>query len=563
MLWQRKFRRSGGTLLACWTLSVPLFVASLMSAFDAVVLADDIPVTDGKTANRARTDREIWSQKISLNMQNAPLREVLQQIAKTAGVPLQLDAEALKESDIDLNRINHVMLTNVELNYALVSLMWRQRPFFAAPLTEVRDGVLFITTDLSQQARIKQALPAWLQEIYDNHKIRAELNRDRQIISLHVYRPLTDELLAQISTLTKLRDFEIHGDAQFTATGATAFAKMVSLERLKVSSSQAPADLPNLWDLVLGKLSELETLCSLELSETGISDQGIAAVCRRGQLTSLRLYQEGRLTDVAMESIASQSHLKQLDLTSYVGTQFGRMHFSQEATRLLQNLEELETLSLPGHDFTSDMFEFPKLKSLLISGSRFQAADAANIARCSELASLDLSYSHIDDNAFKWLADHPKLSRLVIRSRGITDDAFAPLKRISKLKHIHLWTSGLTDRSLEHFTAMTSLAHLSFNWGTNSFKREGITGLADSVSLKSLELRIIPQSGGLSGGLIGISAKEPDFASPVTLVLPENGARPQLPAYDRDRLPFDINPVVAALPMVHVTVTHDEFFGGK
>ena len=54
------------------------------------------------------------------------------------------------------------------------------------------------------------------------------------------------------------------------------------------------------------------------------------------KLTALSLYQEGRLTDAALESIGKLTRLKSLSLTSYVATQqLGRMRFSVAGIRYL------------------------------------------------------------------------------------------------------------------------------------------------------------------------------------------------------------------------------------
>lgn len=547
-------------------LSTFLCVLSVESALESPSRAEDRRVCDVPADVQTPSDSEVLSRKISLNVQNVPLSEVLQQIAKLANFKLKIDTEALKEAQISLDRINNVSITNIELQTALTMVMWQQQQSFsgalisfAPPHVEVRDGVMVVSTWSARSGRLKQKLPTWLQAIHDDHKIQVELNRDQEVVSLRLYRPVTDELLGQITTLTKLRVLEIHGGAEFTADAVPGFAKLSALERLQVSSSAAANDSPNLWDLVLEQLGKLESFRSIDMAESGVSDAGIAAICRHGQLTSIRFYQEGRVTDLALEAIANQTHLKRLDLTSYVGTSLGRMQFSRDAVSLLKDLDELESLDLPGHNFDSDLFDFPHLRSLRINGSLFQAADAANIARCPELQSLDLSYLQIDNNSLQWLADHPKLGRLHIRCHGIRDEAFASLRKTSRLTHIHLWTSGLTDRSLEHFATMPSLADLSLNWGTNSFTTDGIKGLADSASLKSLELRIIPQS----GGFIGVNTEPPDLNTPVTIILPKPVTRPKLRDEERKRLPFDIDPVVDTLSKIQVSVTHDEFFGLK
>jgi hypothetical protein len=309
-----------------------------------------------------------------------------------------------------------------------------------------------------------------------------------------------------------------------------------------------------LADTILENIAGLESLRSLELIESGTTNEGIRHLNELGQLTRLRIYQEGLLTDAALLSIVRHKHLKSLDLTSYVGTQsLGQMHFTSAGTLRLSRLKELENLNLSGHELSPELFQFAHLKSLIISGHEFDPELAEAIANCRELTSLDLFFDLIWDGSFARLASLSNLSSISLRCRVITDDAVALFQQLPKLTSVRLWTRGLSDQALVHLSKVDTLNSLCLTWAKNNYTLDGLKELNQLPHLKHLDLQIIP----MSGGIDGIEFPKPDDKPPTRIVLGSPLQRPSIPESQRKRIRLDLDALFEALPRTRIDVTYD------
>ncbi|WP_162130517.1 leucine-rich repeat domain-containing protein [Schlesneria paludicola] len=471
-------------------------------------------------------------------------------VAEIGGVEIAFDTPALEDAKLDLDRLQNVSITDVEFGSSIKQILMRQRRFSVIYKVQSTDNSILITTMKAVKERAKQRLPKWIHEYFDSPKLRIFSDDDGNVVSLSDYGVLNDKALAKFSVLSTLRGIQFEGAPQFTVEGLSHLSKLTNLERLSASFSSQSAN--ELGDATLRSISEIESLRELNLSECGVTDEGLKSLEKLPNLTHLSIYQEGRLTDAALSTIAKLKHLKVLTLTTHVGTPLGRMHFSESATNQLIALTELEHLDLSGHDVSTDLLNFPRLKSLRINRNQFDDDLAKAIAKCRELTHLDVSCSEMTDTALEHLRPLPSLTQLHIRAEEISDNAIAHLKLFPNLASVTLHTAELTDKSLEYLSQTASLTKLDLNWATNHFSRHGLEQLANLPNLETLELRIIPFQG---GGLKLIrDAKEPEI---LTTILPRPQTYPILSEEDRERVDIDLDSLALQIPLARIIPLHD------
>ncbi|MBC8114171.1 MAG: PD40 domain-containing protein, partial [Candidatus Saccharimonas sp.] len=447
---------------------------------------------------------EVFARTVSLDAKEMPLRKALAELARAARVPLKLDEPALAEAKLDLNAPVTVTITDEALSVALLRLIdWNAHQ---GVYRELRGGALFLTTIEAAKERTKRVLPDWLKPISDQQRLHATIDGDNQIVAISAGEALTDELLARLKSLPKLHELSISGTTKLTPAGLAHLAELTELEKLSLSGFNETED--GLADVALKHIVGLKSLRELRLRESWVTDAGIQLLEGMPQLTLLEIYQEGRLTDGAIASIAKLKRLKYLSLTCYVGTKrWGFMRFSPEALRQLSVLQELKVLTLPGQTVPADFFlEFPGLTSLDLQGEFVTDATAERIAQRRALNSLSLSRTRITDEGWKKLATLPELRRLSLTREKITDDGIAHLKALPRLNHLELRTGSLTDEALGHLAEIKSLTQLdlwgggsTFGGGGSDFTVVGLQQLKGLPKLRTLWLTNLNDRGSYAG----------------------------------------------------------------
>jgi acetyl esterase/lipase len=441
---------------------------------------------------------------VSLIANGMPLRDAYAALGRQAGVPLALDEKALVDAGLDLDAPVTISINQESLGEAvggLIQLMNKGR--FTGAFREIHGGTLVISTIVARQEHIKQQLPVWLKPFY-NRGLLADVDDAGNVVSITAGGVVTDELLAQLATLPRLRQLEFGSTKDLTEAGLAHLAKLSELEKLGLSYINQGR---GLGDEAIRAITGLKGLRDLSLRECGTTDAGVRMLEGMQQLARLELRQEGRLTDAALVSVGKLTGLKHLDLSSYVATEgYGWMRFSAEGIRHLAGLRELEELHLVGHAVPSDALVFDRLTSLSLGGPSVDDACAARIASCRDLRSLTLVYTDISDAGMQHLAALAELTRLQLDSRVVTDDGIAYLKALKKLSHVNLRATQVTHESLAHLAEIKTLTRLDLH---GSGHPGSVTGTLFSIEqvkrLKELpKLRTLWLTNLRAGGYIGL-----------------------------------------------------------
>jgi hypothetical protein len=448
-----------------------------------------------------RKPEEIFSRIVSLTAKAMPLKDALSAVARAARVELRLEAAALKEVGLDVEKPVTVTIRDEPLGGALGCLIpWEKHQ---GALRAKRGGKLVITTLQAYQAEIERHLPEWLKAHY-NRGLLASLDDDGNVVSITAGAVMSDELLGKLKALPKLRELDIGATRSITPAGMKGLAGLSSLQKL--TAYGLSHDGKGLGDAVIQSVVGLKSLRELHLNQCGTTDAGLRLLEAMPQLTLLDVCAEPRLTDAAIASIARLKRLKSLSLNSYVGTGDGWMRFSADALRSLAGLRDLEHLHLVGQAVAPETLTFPRLRSLSLGAASVGDACAARIAEGRRLQALDLVYTAISDEGLRTIAGLPDLRRLNLDSHVVTDAGIKHLRRLQELQHVSLRASRLTDEALRHLAGIKTLTrvdlHGSGEPGANAgtcFTIAGVQRLKALPNLRTLWLTNVEAAGGFLG----------------------------------------------------------------
>jgi beta-lactamase regulating signal transducer with metallopeptidase domain len=464
------------------------------------VRGEDLP--DRAHADRvALTPADIFSRKVSMTANEVPLKDALVAVARAAEIELQLEAAALKEVGLDVEKPVTMTIKDEPLDEALGTLInWEKYP---GALRMIRSGKLIITTLQAYQAEIERHLPKWL-KVHYNHGLVASLDDDHNVVSITAGEAMSDQLLGKLKTLPKLRELHIETTKLITPAGLKGLAELPSLQKLTVFSLSH--DGKGLGDTILQSIVGLESLRELHVHQCGTTDAGARLLEAMPQLTLLDVSAEPRMTDAAIASVAKLKRLKSLSLNSYVGTEDGWMRFSAGALRSLTGLRDLEHLHLVGQPISPEVLAFPRLQSLSLGTASVDDTCTDRIAECRQLQALDLVYTQITDLGLRKIADLPDLRRLNLDSYVVTDSGIEHLTRLPKLQHISLRASRLTDEALQHLARIKTLTRIDLHGSGEPgvkagkcFTIAGVERLKALPNLRTLWLTNVEAAGGYLG----------------------------------------------------------------
>lgn len=320
--------------------------------------------------------------------------------------------------------------------------------------------------------------------------VLASLPRLRSI-ALRDIEPFTSEHLKQLGQLRCLAAIEVSGDlgeagySQIDDSGLAGLSSLKSLRELKLRSygSAKPCQIT---DEGIRSVAGLTRLTTLNFESQSFDGSGFSVLQNCPELSGLELY-KCSVTSEGLKSLESVPQLSYLSLSeTQVDSDFGEVLGKLPNLRSLllsdTKIEDqffenwsppphLELLSVNGTNLTGTAISSiaynppPHLRSLTLSETELDSNSAQGMAKLTNLTSLDLDKTKIDDRFFenwgppphleelsvngtnltntaiKLIADNPppRLEDLSLKEiEGITKNCLADLKRIKTLKRISL-----------------------------------------------------------------------------------------------------------------------------
>lgn len=218
----------------------------------------------------------------------------------------------------------------------------------------------------------------------------------------------------------------------------TFFPELKSLTCNSVSDSQL-AD--------VGKLRLLERL---DLSQTGIGDEGVGHLRSLRLVSTLILSGNPRITGATMQCLTSMQQLRQLDLSgtsvddegarqlaalqSLYELDLSAARVTDEGVRRLCSLKQLRCLRLHGNDISDDallgLAALPELSTLTLGSRRVTNEGLSTLARSDSIRYLMVSGCTISDAGLVSLARMKCLREVHVRNTSVTANGIAELRRL-------------------------------------------------------------------------------------------------------------------------------------
>jgi hypothetical protein len=208
------------------------------------------------------------------------------------------------------------------------------------------------------------------------------------------------------------------------------------------------------------QLAALPQLQSLDLSQTRISDQGLAYLKTAANLRDVNLAYAERIGDPAHAVVKTWKKLHRLNLRGTV--------IADETAASAASLPELEVLdiadTLVGDVGMEALAVAPKLRELSIGNIRMSEAGFQSLRQFTTLSTLDVSgkrhggASNITPNAIEAIASLKQLKVLKLGHTSFPLKSFAVLARMPAIERLGLeFCPEINDESIPYFVGWKSL----------------------------------------------------------------------------------------------------------
>lgn len=282
---------------------------------------------------------------------------------------------------------------------------------------------------------------------------------------------VTDSALAELGSLTALRELDLFFCEHVTDAGASALRSATKLERLNVRGTK-------ISDSGVKFLSELKHLRWLDIGITEISDASIELLSALPDLEFLAIG-GNRIGEAGISSLRSLGRLKHLDLSGAQETDSGIWAVTITDLNLdeiggLQGLESLN-LAAPSPEYVdavssgvprlrgairvtdfgaSQIARLENLSRLNVSRSLVTVEGIRVLSALARLEDLDLSHARsVDDLAGEALAGFPKLRAVNVSYTQFGDRGLAALGSHSSLKRVIAAGTRISDEAVAKFVA--------------------------------------------------------------------------------------------------------------
>ncbi len=230
-------------------------------------------------------------------------------------------------------------------------------------------------------------------------------------------------------------------------------------------------------------LGHIQTLESLNIIATKLSDEWIAPLGRLTNLKTLRFTNNGKLSDVGLEHLAG---LKNLEQFSFVGTGMkGHAYAKFEGwTRLVRVSHRGSSIDDEGLRQLCE--HLPNLENISLAHAKFTDVGAVHLTKLSKLKGLEIGTRNATPSCLQHAAKLP-LEYLQLGDGLDTPEGIGLIKGIPTLRRLTLTNAkALTDADLKLVSSITQLEHLELGGITLPDERLGL--MKDFAFLKSMRL---------------------------------------------------------------------------
>jgi hypothetical protein len=190
-----------------------------------------------------------------------------------------------------------------------------------------------------------------------NDQSMTQLTQLNELAAILLQRTdVTDQGIAVLAELPKLKEINLFGTAGVTDRSWSAFAKLPALEKLRLRATGVTGE--NAM-----ALASVRKVTELDLSETSFGNAGMAAVAAIPSLKQLNLWLTS-VDDAGIEQLRDRTDLTSLNLDNVSG-------ITDASLEVVENMHELAFLHLGGTSVTAEGLQrlqpLTKLHTLVIT----------------------------------------------------------------------------------------------------------------------------------------------------------------------------------------------------
>ncbi len=325
------------------------------------------------------------------------------------GLPHLQPLKNLEELNLDYNRITDDGLPHLEALSRLKSLYIADK--FIAPVLPYS----LITKAAAE--RLEKAIPGlefWGAIDFDLASFRQKITDVRNSKAAKLALQDLEVLhLEEIADLESLKTLDL-SDTIVDDDALQHLRKLTNLEELVLSETWVT-------DSGLAHLAELCTLRRLDLSGTRVTDAGLKYLSNLRNVESLNL-DNCPIRGAGLTHLASCKRLSELRLTSVDASKWPSSHNHKGVTK--QGLQALST--------------FDRLQNLSFSGTEITDHDLAVLASLKNLQSVDVQGTKIQGPGLRHLQALRALRELTFSGNALTDEAVPHLAALSQVTNLNL-----------------------------------------------------------------------------------------------------------------------------
>ncbi|RLS55896.1 MAG: leucine-rich repeat domain-containing protein [Planctomycetota bacterium] len=237
----------------------------------------------------------------------------------------------------------------------------------------------------------------------------------------------------------------------------------------------------------LSYLPKLSALKELDLTETRVSNGGMVSVAQVTTLRTLVLRKIEQVDNTGIQALTSLTNLEDLTI-AMLPISDGVMDSIKEM-KGLRRLDVSGNSSLLGQQF-SDLVgkgHFTSLRELVVSQTQFGFYGLKQMNKMKELEIFRAAQCEIVDGAVTGLGGCEALRVLDVAHNKLTDDGIKGINRMKKLEELNLSGNQVTNNALLQFKTMKQLKKLSLD--STAVTESAVTELKTKF-LKETEIQV-------------------------------------------------------------------------
>jgi Leucine-rich repeat (LRR) protein len=214
---------------------------------------------------------------------------------------------------------------------------------------------------------------------------------------------------------------------------------------------------PGITDASLPLVASLPSLTVLELRETSVTDEGLAALAASSTLKRVEFWNMPQITEDAIPHLAA---IRNIEWLAFKGTAVygpGLKPLQGRLRGLAMGHQQLDIEA-----FQEYIVPFGTLNGLDLAGCRVNDEAVKSMSEQMDISGhLHLGFNpNIKGPGLAHIRDMPRIERLLLTRSGIDDEGLAHLRDATHIRALSVSETAITDASVETLTTLTGLVEL-------------------------------------------------------------------------------------------------------